>query len=127
VQAAGLDATFDYLNSTGDFAVNFDLNKQAFPYRLFAAKGRLDSERVFTDEISIQASPFTVTGRGSVDLQGKQIDLKGLVSVALPAHQVVKRIPIIGALVGGSRVGIPVRINGPLGWRLPLVAGCRWS
>jgi hypothetical protein len=115
VQAAGLDATFDYLNSTGDFAVNFpDLNKQSFSYQLLAAKGRLDSERVFTDEISIQASPFTVTSQGSVDLQGKQIDMKGLVSVALPAHQVIKRIPVISALVGGSIVGIPVRVNGPL-------------
>jgi hypothetical protein len=115
VRAAGLDAAFDYLNDTGDFAVNFpDLNKQSFPYRLLAAKGRLDGERIFADEVIIQASPLTVASQGSVDLQGKQIDFKALVSVALPTYQVIKRIPIIGAIVGGSLVGIPVRINGPL-------------
>jgi hypothetical protein len=115
VRAAGLDATFDYLNATGDFAVIFpDLNKQTFPYRLLAAKGRLDGERIFTDEVIIQSSPFTVSGQGSVDLEGKQIDLKGLISVALATHQVIKRIPLIGALVGGSLVGIPVRVNGAL-------------
>ncbi|HSK30174.1 MAG TPA: AsmA-like C-terminal region-containing protein, partial [Candidatus Limnocylindria bacterium] len=115
VRAAGLDAAFDYLNGTGDFAVNFpDLNKQSFPYRLLAAKGKLDGERVFIDEVVIEASPLTVTSQGSVDFQGQHIDLKGLVSVALPAHQVIKRIPIVGAIVGGSLVGIPVRVNGPL-------------
>jgi hypothetical protein len=115
VRAAGLDATFDYLNATGDFAVAFpDLSKQTFPYRLLAAKGRLESERIFTDEVIIHASPFTVTGQGNVELESKQIDLKGLVSVALATNRVIKRIPLIGPLVGGSLVGIPVRVNGPL-------------
>jgi hypothetical protein len=37
-----------------------------------------------------------------------------LVSVALPANQVIKRIPVVGAIVGGSLVGIPLRVSGPL-------------
>jgi hypothetical protein len=115
VRADGLDAAFDYLNGSGDFTVNFpDLNQQALPFRSLAAKGRLDGENVFVDEVVIQAPPLTVTTQGSVDLQGKEIDMKGLVSVALPAHQVVKRIPIVGAIVGGSLVGIPMRVSGPL-------------
>ncbi|HTN70915.1 MAG TPA: AsmA-like C-terminal domain-containing protein, partial [Methylomirabilota bacterium] len=115
VRSAGVDATFDYLNRTGDFAVEFpDLNKQAFPYRLLSAKGTIDGESLFSDEVIIQGSPLTVTGQGSVNLQRRQVDLKGLVSVALPAGQVIKRIPIIGAIVGGSLVGIPVRVRGSL-------------
>jgi hypothetical protein len=115
VRSAGIDATFDYLNGTGDFTVSFpDLNKQAFSYRMLTVKGRIDGESVFSDEIIIQASPLTVTGQGTVDLQRKQIDAKGLVSVALPAHQVVKHIPLVGAIVGGSLVGIPLRVSGSL-------------
>jgi hypothetical protein len=115
VQAAAIDATFDYLNGTGDFAVNFpDLNRQVFPYRMLSAKGRLEGETVFNDEIVIASSPLTVTVGGKVDLQRKLIDLKGLVSVALPANQVIKRIPVVGAIVGGSLVGIPLRVSGPL-------------
>jgi hypothetical protein len=115
VRSAGIDATFDYLNGTGDFAVSFpDLNKQAFSYRMLTANGRIYGENIFADEVIIQASPLTVTGQGTVDLQRKQIDAKGLVSVALPAHQVVKRIPLVGAVVGGSLMGIPLRVSGSL-------------
>ncbi len=40
VRSAPLDATFDYLNDTGDFNVAFpDLNKEAFPYRFISVKG----------------------------------------------------------------------------------------
>jgi len=34
--------------------------------------------------------------------------------VALPVHNVIKRIPLIGAFVGGTLVGIPIRVSGPL-------------
>ena len=75
-------------------------------------KGTVDGERVLTDEISIQASTLTLTGRGSVDLRRKEVDLKGLVSVGLPVHRVIKHIPILGALASGSLVGIPLRVSG---------------
>jgi len=115
VRSAGIDATFDYLNKTGDFNVKFpDLNKQAFPYSVLTAKGKIDGETLLSDEIVIQATPLTVTGEGSFDLQRKQVDVKGLVSVGLPANQVIKSIPIIGAVIGGSLVGIPIRISGSM-------------
>ena len=113
VRAAGLDATFDYLNDSGEFAVSFpDLDKKAFVYGLLSAKGNIEGRRIQSDEIFIQAAPFTVAGQGSFDLQEKKIDLKGLVSVALPARQVIKRIPVLSAALGGSLVGIPIRIQG---------------
>ena len=113
VRAAGLDATFDYLNDSGEFAVSFpDLDKKAFVYGLLSAKGNIEGRRIQSDEIFIQAAPFTVAGQGSFDLQEKKIDLKGLVSVALPVRQVIKRIPLLSAALGGSLVGIPIRIQG---------------
>jgi hypothetical protein len=113
VRAAGVDAAFDYLNDSGDFNVAFpDLDKQAVAYQALIAKGTFDGEKIFNDELIIQASPFTVTGQGSIDLQRQQVDLKGLVAVALPAQRVIKRIPIFGPIIGGSVVGIPLRISG---------------
>ena len=38
--------------------------------------------------------------------------MKGLVSVSMPGNQVMKHIPIIGSLIGGRLVGIPLRITG---------------
>jgi hypothetical protein len=113
VRAAGVDAAFDYLNESGDFNVVFpDLDKQAIAYQMFSAKGTIDGEKILNEQIIVRASPYIITGQGSLELQSQQIDLKGLVSVALPANQVIKWIPIFGPIVGGSVVGIPLRING---------------
>ena len=115
VRAAAVDEAFDYLNHSGDFDISFpDLDKQAFSFQTLSAKGTIAGEKIFHDEIVIRASPLTITVQGGLDLESRQVDLKGLVSVALPANQVLKRIPIVGALVGGSLVGIPLRMRGSL-------------
>jgi hypothetical protein len=113
VRSPTMDATFDYLNATGDFKVAFpDLNRQTFPYRRLSVKGKIDGENIVNDEIIIEASPYTIAGQGRLDLKRRQIDAKGLVSVAMSTNQVIQRIPVIGAIVGGSLVGIPVRVTG---------------
>jgi hypothetical protein len=115
VRSSAADATFDYLNATGDFKVTFpDLDKETFPYRLISIQGRIDGENVISDEVIIQATTLTITGQGKVDLRRRQIDAKGLISVAMPANQLIKRIPLIGPLVGGRLIGIPLRVAGSL-------------
>jgi len=115
VRAEGVDAAFDYLNGSGDFAVNFpDLNRQAFPYRLLSIKGRIDGEVLAADEVIVQSSLLDFNGHGEVDLARKQIDAKALIAVLKPVNDVIRRIPLVGALLGGSIVGIPVRVTGSL-------------
>ena len=115
VRSSAADATFDYLNGTGDFKVAFpDLDKETFPFRLLSVKGRIDGDTLISDEVIIQATTLTITGQGKVDLRRRQTDAKGLISVAMPANQLIKYIPLIGPLVGGRLIGIPVRIFGSL-------------
>jgi len=115
VRSAAVDRTFDYLNATGDFKVAFpDLDKSAFSYQSVSAKGRIDGARITNGEFVIEASPLTLTAQGGIDVGGKRIDLKGLVSVAMPGSQVIRHVPLIGGLLGGSLVGIPIRITGSL-------------
>jgi len=110
-----VDAAFDYLNRTGDFNVAFpDLDKAAWSYDLVSGRGTIDGENIVNDEVVIRAAPYTLSGQGKVDLGRKQVDGKGLVSVQLPASQVIRRIPLIGPIVSGSLVGIPVQISGSL-------------
>jgi AsmA-like protein len=115
VRSPGVDATFDYLNATGDFKVAFpDLDKETFPYRLVSIKGRIDGEIFTGDEVIIQSSLLDVTGQGKIDLARKQIDGKGLIAVLKPVDQVLNRIPLVGSIFGGTLLGIPIRITGPL-------------
>jgi len=110
-----LEATFDYLNATGDFDVAFpDLDNESFPFRSIRARGRVEGETLVNDELTIQSSLFIITGRGRVDLEHQQIDAAGLVSMRLPGDTIIRRVPIFGSLLGGSILGIPVRVTGPL-------------
>jgi hypothetical protein len=115
MRAAGVDATFDYLNHTGDFNVAFpDLNKEAFPYRFISAKGTVEGQSIFAKELIIEASPYTITAQGKADLEQRTIDAKGLVTVLLPAGKVLKSIPLVGSILSGSVIGIPVEVTGAL-------------
>jgi len=110
-----VNATFDYLNETGDFNVTFpDLDKEAFPFRSIRSRGTVEGKTLFNDELIIQSSPYTIVTQGKIDLEQKQIDQRGLVSVLMPGASIIRRVPIVGSLVGGAILGIPIRITGSL-------------
>jgi len=49
-------------------------------------------------------------------LEHQQIDARGLVTVRLPGNRIIRRVPLVGSIfgIGGSILGIPVRVVGPL-------------
>ena len=115
IRAEGVDATFDYLNDSGDFNVAFpDLTNAAMPYSLISGKGTVAGQSVFASELIIEASPYAITAQGKADFERNSIDGKGLVTVLLPADKILKNIPLIGSIVSGSIVGIPVSVSGSL-------------
>jgi AsmA-like C-terminal region len=115
VRAPPVDATFDYLNATGDFKIAFpDLDKEMFRYSLLNAKGSIDGETLVADEIIVESPLLNLSGQGKIDLARKQINGKGLIAVLKPVNDVISRIPLIGSLFGGSFLGIPVRVTGSL-------------
>ena len=115
IRSPGIDATFDYLNATGDFKVPFpDLDRETFPYRSLGVKGRIEGNLVIADEVVIDSTLLNLSGQAKVDLERKQIDGKGLIAVLKPVDEVIRRLPVINSLLGGTLVGIPVRITGSL-------------
>jgi hypothetical protein len=87
----------------GDIQASARLSR---PLRM-SARGQLEGTNLLVP-------PLMVTAQGSIDVERKQIDLKGLVSVSMPGSQVIRSIPLIGGVLGGSLVGIPIRITGSL-------------
>src|SRR5262249_41453404 len=68
------------------------------------------------DQLVIQSSLYIVSGEGKIDLEHQQIDARGLVTVRLPGNRIIRRIPLVGSIfgIGGSILGISVRVGGPL-------------
>ena len=112
-----LETTFDYLNEKGDFNIAFpDLDKESFPFRSLRFQGTVQGMTLVNDQLVIQSSLYIVSGDGKVDLEHQHIDAKGLVTVRLPGNSIIRRIPLVGSIlgIGGSILGIPVRVIGPL-------------
>ncbi len=115
IRSPGIDATFDYLNGTGDFKLPFpDLDRETFPYRSIGVKGRIEGELIICDEVTVDSSVLDLSGQGKVDLARKQVDGKGLITVLKPVDEVIRRLPLINSLLGGTVLAIPVRITGSL-------------
>ena len=52
---------------------------------------------------------------GSVDLPARTVDVTLLVAPLKTVDAVVSRLPVIGSVLGGSLVSIPVKVSGNLG------------
>jgi hypothetical protein len=91
-----------------------DLDRETFPYRFIGVKGRIEGKMLIGDEVTVDSRLLNLSGQGKVDLELKRIEGKGLIAVLRPVDQVIARIPVISSISGGSLVGIPVRVTGPL-------------
>jgi hypothetical protein len=110
-----LEAAFDFLNRSGDFDVAFpDLDRDPFSFSSLSLRGSVEGMALVKDELSLQSSLLTIAGQGRVDLEHKQIDLRGLVSVRIPGAGIISRIPIFGSILDPSLLGIPIRVSGSL-------------
>jgi hypothetical protein len=56
----------------------------------------------------------TLAAQGHVDLAARSIDLYLLVAPLKTVDSVVRRIPILGRILGGTLIAIPVRVTGSL-------------
>jgi hypothetical protein len=65
------------------------------------------------DEAVLVSSTAHMAMRGSIDLGKQTFDLTVLVAPLTTVDAVVKRIPIVREILGGSLMTIPVRVTGP--------------
>jgi len=112
---AVIEKTFDYLNDSGDFEVAFpDLHREAFPFQLASARGRVDGLTLVLDDVVIESSRISIGGSGRLDFENGTIDARGVVSYRIPGGSITGRIPVVGSLLSGEALGIPVRVTGSL-------------
>ena len=91
-----------------------DVVRQGFGYKSITANGEIQNGILKIEKMFIDGSSMGVAGHGNVDLPGKKIDLKVLVSPFKTVDFFVKKIPVVGKLLGGSLVSIPVGIKGSI-------------
>jgi hypothetical protein len=110
-----LSKILSFLNPTEAFRGKLPgLTKEGFQYKSITVNGQIQNGILMIDEYVLDAPSMGVTGHGTVDLFAKKLDIKVLVSPFNTADYVVKKIPIIRGLLGGTLVSIPVKVKGDI-------------
>jgi uncharacterized protein YhdP len=110
-----LDRVFAVLNVTEAVRGHLpDLSRQGMTFKSARAKGHIDGGRLLLEEAMLDADVVTLAAQGHVDLAVRSIDLYLLVAPLKTVDSVVRRIPILGRILGGTLIAIPVRVTGSL-------------
>jgi hypothetical protein len=91
-----------------------DLVKEGFAYHAMEMKGRLQDGKLIFEEAVIDGSAMDIVCEGAIDPAGKKIDLTVLVAPFKTIDRIIRTIPLVGYLLGGKLVSIPVRVTGDL-------------
>jgi hypothetical protein len=91
-----------------------DLTKGNLSYKTFQAKGDLGSGTVFIKELAMNSPGMHLFSQGEIDLLNQRADLVVAVAPLKTADWIVSHIPIVGYILGGTLVSIPVKVKGNL-------------
>jgi hypothetical protein len=91
-----------------------DLTKGEMSYKTLQAKGDLESGKVIIKELAMNTPEMQLFSQGEIDWVNQRIDLVVAVAPLKTVDWVVRHIPILGYILKGTLVSIPVKVQGDL-------------
>ncbi len=91
-----------------------DLAKEGFAYNTFILKGPIEEGRFVMEEGYIDGASMDIFWQGECDLGKKTLDMTVLVAPFKTVDSILKHVPVLGKLMNGSTVSIPIKVTGPL-------------
>jgi hypothetical protein len=91
-----------------------EIRQEGFAYHSIRAKGELSQGTLEVKEMIVDGSSMKIAAQGTVDLKNEKLDVNVLLSPLKKTDFIIKKTPIIGSILGGSLVSIPVRVSGDL-------------
>ena len=112
-KATTLSNILTFLNSTEIlFGKNPGIGKEGFAYKTITLKAALDNGRLTLKEAVMDGASMELIGQGYVDLIGKKLNLTVLVAPLKTVDRVIKMTPLVGYILAGSLVSIPLEVTG---------------
>ncbi len=110
-----ISKVFAFLNLTETFRGRLpDLVKEGFAYKTITARAAIEGSNLNIKEFVIDASSMGIASHGNIDFIDKKVDLKVLVAPLKTVDFIVKKTPVIGGILGGTLISIPVRVKGDI-------------
>ncbi|MDD4072088.1 MAG: AsmA-like C-terminal domain-containing protein [Desulfobacterales bacterium] len=106
---------FSVINITEIFAGNLpDLAKEGFAYDSIHAKATIKNGICDIDELIVDGSSMKIACIGSIDLEARETNLTVLVSPLKTVDRLIEKLPLIGGILEGTLISIPVQVTGNL-------------
>jgi hypothetical protein len=96
-----------------------NLAADSFPFRQLRAEGRFDKGRFLLDEGVFHSNAIGLGANGWISLTDFQNKLTVLVAPLALVDEAVRKLPVLGYVVGGSFTSLPVSVSGDI--RDPIV------
>jgi hypothetical protein len=110
-----LSSVLELLNVTDLLRGRFpDFRKEGFAYKTLVVRGEAKDGRFVLREAVLDAPSMQMVAGGEVDIASREADLKVLVAPLQTVDAVVRRIPVLGYILGGSLLSVPVTIKGDI-------------
>jgi hypothetical protein len=93
--------------------------EKGFLYRSMTAKGRFEGGEFLVEEGFFDSDAARIAVNGKVDLLGDRSHLNVLVGLLSSVDRITGAIPILGDVLGGTLIAVPVSVSGDI--RDPLV------
>jgi len=108
-----LTKIFAFLNITEVFAGKTSgLREKGFGYDTIRAHAAIQSGVLNFDEILVDGHTMKISGEGKINLVKETLDMSLLVAPLKTFDRLVKKMPVLGYITGGSVLSVPVRIRG---------------
>ncbi len=91
-----------------------DVWRKGLAYDKVEIKSRLRGGRIDIEEGTLDGSYTKMAARGYVDSQAAKMDIKVLVSPLRTIDRIIEKIPVLGRILGGTLLSIPVRVSGDI-------------
>lgn len=89
-----------------------DFSNSGFAYRTITAEGDIQSGKLMLTRAVMDGETVGIGAHGDVDLADETLDLQVVVAPFTSVDFLVSRIPLIGGILGGHLVAVPVSVTG---------------
>jgi len=91
-----------------------DLGGSGFPYHSMAIQGDIHKGIFTLEKAYIGGQSLDIIAEGEIDLGKQKLDLVVLVAPFSAINWVIRHTPLLGKIMGGTLISIPVRVSGDL-------------
>jgi uncharacterized protein involved in outer membrane biogenesis len=90
------------------------LGDEGFPYRGMTVKGRFTNGTFAMEEGTLDSPALGIVSNGTIDVVTRATNLTVLVAPFGRIDQLVRKVPIIGYIIGGTFTSVPVSVTGDI-------------